>query len=393
LISNLGAGAENGSTEAMNPVFTLSTAKWLMKSDLTGSGPAGRMIRPRRSGVDLSGKRSVITGGLSQRLGLFTVLVLCCVPLEAVEFELVIGQELLIDQERPGRESPPWETWIERSLGPVTAIGGGLVTDRLRLVLSADWGRRPVGFGYVRRGDPVEVHLRVHPRSTLGELLDDWRSYHELAHLLVPFAGNRDIWFAEGLASYYQYLLQARAGVIDADEALVRLGQGIQRGRGDPAGRGRTLRELAPQMWRERAFRRVYWTGAAYFLRVDVGLRQASNHRHSLDSALAGFQRCCLGRHDRWSAKRLIQALGEASIATIWNEEYRRMIDAPAVPEVDSALDWLGASLSSDGMTLLPSAEHARRRSLLVLGDGPRSLSSNSSPDEGRQNGHSDRLD
>jgi predicted metalloprotease with PDZ domain len=95
-------------------------------------------------------------------------------------------------------------------------------------------------------------------------------------------------------------------------------------------------------MWRERAYRRVYWTGAAFFLRVDVRLRTESGGRHSLDSSLAAFHRCCLHADRRWSARELVEALGRVSIAEIWRQEYFRTIDREAVPRTAGALERLG---------------------------------------------------
>lgn len=69
-------------------------------------------------------------------------------------------------------------------------------------MLRASEKRNPVTYGSIRRGQPTEVHLRVHPDADLDDLLDDWRGFHEFAHLLLPFAGNADIWFAEGLAAF-----------------------------------------------------------------------------------------------------------------------------------------------------------------------------------------------
>ena len=151
------------------------------------------------------------------------------------------------------------------------------------------------------------------PRCQPEALNADWRGYHEFAHLLIPFPGNDDIWFTEGFASYYQYLLQSRAGVISQQRAWEELLEGFARGESDRSGRGRTLRSLSPDMWRERAQKRVYWTGAAFFLRVDIRLRTETGDRHSLDKTLAAFHDCCLDRHRRWNAKRLIDTLGDSA--------------------------------------------------------------------------------
>jgi predicted metalloprotease with PDZ domain len=125
-------------------------------------------------------------------------------------------------------------------------------------------------------------------------------------------------------------------------------------------------------MWDEHAFKRVYWTGAAYFLRVDTRLRTETGGRLSVDHALAGFQRCCLRApsRERWSAEALIEALGRFGRADIWRQEYERMIDAPARPDIGRAFERLGVRLEPDGRIGFDDREPAERlREAIALGD------------------------
>jgi hypothetical protein len=276
--------------------------------------------------------------------------------------DLVLAPELVTAE-------TDWQVWIDHAVSAVESVGGRFPVPRVRVVLHAGPGGSAVEHGWVRRNSPPEIHLRVAPDARLPELLDEWRAYHEFAHLLLPFAGNRDIWFSEGMASYYQYFLQARVGVIDADEAWRRLIAGFQRGFDDPAGRGERLTELSPRMWRQRAFRRVYWSGAAFFLRVDHRLREASGQQQSLDSTLAAFADCCIEDGSRrWTARTLVSRLGELSIPAIWEEEYARVTRSTAYPEFGSAARALGLAADRDGVRLLDDPDSRQRRRALALG-------------------------
>lgn len=246
--------------------------------------------------------------------------------------------------------SEPWASWMGIALGAVQSVSSDFPVDRLNVKLEAtNTGGSAVVFGRVRRGTPPGLEFYVDPHADLDALNADWRGFHEAAHLLIPFPGNRDIWFTEGLASYYQYLLQARAGVISDEQAWTDLARGFQRGFDDSAGAGRSLRSLSPRMRQMRAFRRVYWTGASFFLNVDVRLRSESAGRHSLDSALAEFHRCCMDRRSRWDARALIQQLGELSVPSIWRQEYQALMEGPAEPDIDRAFAALG--IRFDGWT------------------------------------------
>ena len=267
-------------------------------------------------------------------------------PLEVGDVTLNVEMDTQISRQAdPAR----WNEWLSTSLRAVKSITGGYPQTELRVRLMSAPGNQPVRFGRVRRSAPPQVHFYVNPTASLDELVDDWHSYHEFAHLLIPVPGNRDIWFTEGRASYYQYLLQARAGVIDPDEAWRRLLEGFERGLNDRNGRGQDLRQLSPAMWQQQAYRRVYWTGAAFFLRVDTRLRIETGGKHTLDSVLTAFNQCCTHQRRRWNARELIQQFGELSVPEIWQQEYAASIDQPAEPQFALALEQLGITQSDFG--------------------------------------------
>jgi hypothetical protein len=283
------------------------------------------------------------------------------------------GTQLAIElspELRRDADGGPWGAWLHTALRASSTATGRYPRRRVRVELrAAPSSHRTIAFGQVRRERPPRIVFWVDPEADLTSLRADWRSYHEFAHLLIPFPGNRDIWFTEGFASYYQYLLQSRAGLITERDAWTRLLAGFRRGVRDPAGRGRTLRALSPDMWREDAFRRVYWTGAAFFLRVDVRLRAKSGGQHSLDRTLARFHECCLRTGRRWRAAELIERLGSLSIASIWREEYERIIDQPAEPDIDPVLRQLGIDNTGTSPVFSDAVEARRLRHAIA---GPR---------------------
>lgn len=266
----------------------------------------------------------------------------------------------------------PWLEWSRLLTDSIRTVTTTFPVTALKVeLIAAHRANSAIRFGQVRRSRPPRIRFFVQPRATAAELSDDWRGFHEFAHLLIPFPGKDDIWFTEGLASYYQHLLQARVGVIAPETAWQRLYQGFERGRRDRNGRGQTLRKLSKRMWQERAFRRVYWTGAAYFLRVDTRLRTETRGRHSLDHSLATFQHCCRSAHDHWDAEELIEALGRISVARIWQEEYRRMIDQPAEPVFEQTFERLGITISAEGLRFDPQTEAAALRRAWISPPSP----------------------
>lgn len=283
----------------------------------------------------------------------------------------VAGVDLLVEMDRNlhvGEDGHPWTDWLTTTLQATSTVTGSFPRDDVRIkLLGTSRSHGAIAFGQVRRSHPPQLRFYVSPDASLSGLNADWRGYHEFAHLLIPFPGNDDIWFTEGFASYYQYLLQSRAGVISQRRAWRELLEGFERGENDRNGRGRTLSSLSPRMWRERAQKRVYWTGAAFFLRVDTRLRTETGGRHSLDSALATFHDCCMDRFRRWNARRLIEALGEASVPEIWRQEYERTINARAEPSYADALTRLGITRAASGLDF-DEAESSRSLRQAIAG-------------------------
>lgn len=295
------------------------------------------------------GKRAPEAIMKSIRSGLSIALLLACTTLAhatSVHRLQFGGVNLVVEMDgdiRAAEDGSPWTDWLANTLQASSTVTGSFPRNDVRIKISAtSRSSSPIAFGQVRRTQPPQLRFYVSPEASLEQLKGDWRGYHEFAHLLIPFPGNDDIWFTEGFASYYQYLIQSRAGVISQRQAWQQLLDGFRRGETDRSGRGRTLRSLSPNMWHERAHKRVYWTGAAFFLRIDIRLRTESAGRHSLDSALAAFHTCCMESRRRWSARQLVEALGEVSIAEIWRQEYLRTINGLAEPHYDKALDKLG---------------------------------------------------
>lgn len=248
----------------------------------------------------------------------------------------------------PAADAVAMRRWVTRSARAlVTAYGRLPVPDAQLLVVPIGHGREPVPWGEVQRGGGDAVHLYIDQRRPAGEFMADWVLVHELSHLLHPNIDSRDRWLSEGIASYYQNVLRARAGLMNAPLAWSKLHAGFQRGvRGTP--RGRSLAEVSETMMRDRSFMRVYWSGAAIALLADVELRRRSQGTQSLDTALAAFRDCCLPADRSWNARELMQQLDRLTGTRVFMALYREHIDADDFPDLDALYGELGLQPVSD---------------------------------------------
>ena len=254
-----------------------------------------------------------------------------------------------------------WLAEVARSA--LTAIGRfPLASAQVRVEEVDSRDASPVPWGQTSRRRDVAVLLYVRKDATFAELRDDWTAVHELAHLFHPYLGTRGRWLAEGLASYYQNVLRARAGLLDEAQAWQRLDAGFGRGRNATA--GVSLDELGR---RRGGTMRVYWAGAAYWLEADLALRARGS---DLDAVLAQYARCCLRGTASVAPEAFVAELDRIAGADVFGALHRRYAAARAFPSLDAAYRQLGIT-SAEGRLRFSDARDATRLRRALMGRRP----------------------
>ena len=171
--------------------------------------------------------------------------------------------------------------------------------------------------------------------------------------------GDSGRWLAEGLASYYQNVSRARAGMLDAEEAWRRLDAGFRRGeaastgaRLDAMGRGRG------------GTMRVYWAGAAYWLEADLALRRDSGT--TLDAILDRYTDCCLRGTDSLAPQDFVSTLDRLAGNDTFSALYRRYAASRLFPSLADAYGQLGISRSGDGLAFAGTTDSRRLRDAIM---------------------------
>lgn len=235
---------------------------------------------------------------------------------------------------------------------------------RIRLVPRRGRDASPVPWGQTRRDDGVSVLLYVRDDASYQELRDDWTAVHELSHLMHPYLGDDGRWLAEGLASYYQNVARARAGLLDGDEAWRRIEAGFQRGRKVGAG------ARMDQIGRSRgSTMRVYWAGAAFWLDVDLALRR--EQRTDLDRVLAQYARCCLDGNAQVEPEDFVAALDRAGGNGVLARLYRHYAAMQDFPSQDEAYRALGLQRADNGELRFSDRPDALRLRRAIMAPRP----------------------
>lgn len=204
-------------------------------------------------------------------------------------------------------------------------------------------------FGIVGRGTLPTVAILVGERATEARLARAWVPVHEFSHLATPFIAREHAWLSEGIATYYQEVLRARAGLQSEREAWTNLDDGFRRG--DRAGTGRALEHESRDMMQTAAFRRVYWAGAAIALMADVAMRVDSGGERSLDDAIERLNACCATWDRPMTGAEAIARL-DGDGPRVFGPIARRWLGSSAFPDVRETYARLGLRRTETGVEL-----------------------------------------
>ena len=245
--------------------------------------------------------------------------------------------------------------WVEEAARATTLPSGRfpLRTARVRISEIDSRSTSPVPWGQTSRRDEVSVLLYVRRGANYEQLRADWTAVHEFSHLAHPYLGERGRWLAEGLASYHQNVLRARAGLLAPEEGWRRLDAGFRRG--EAAGPGPSLETLGRQ---RGGTMRVYWAGAAYWLEMDLALRR--DHGTALPDVLGRYADCCLVGTAQVTPEAFVAALDRIAGVDLFERRHREYADATTFPSLDNSYRALGIAREGSGLTF--SDESIARR-------------------------------
>ena len=254
--------------------------------------------------------------------------------------------------------------WLSRVTKAILSAYGRLpLPDVQLLVLPMPSHRRAVMFGQSIRGEGNALELLVDPSRPVSEFDDDWVAVHELSHLMHPYLGDRGSWLAEGLATYYQNVLRARAGLLTPLQAWDRLKEGFEDQRDSYS---TSLQNSARDMHVTHDFRRIYWSGAAFWMTVDTDLRRESRGALTLDLALSRFRDCCLPAYKGWSPDDFVAKLDALLGTNTVSARYREFADMRRFPDWKKVYAALGIHDAGGHLQLDPDVPDATLRDAIM---------------------------
>lgn len=223
------------------------------------------------------------------------------------------------------------QNWIIRTDTALTELVGELPFTRHIFFHRRDDSGEPVPWAHTQRGSTQGVHFYVDLSYPQQDFDEDWTAPHELSHLVIPYLGRKNAWFAEGFASYMQYQVMMQMGVLTSTDAQQRYTQRIKRAEKKFALDDLPFTEAAPKLRGMGQYPTMYWGGAVYFKQVAQQLD--GQGKASLLATLASYVSCC--RNDEASLQTLIEQLDQLASGEVFRhcmDEFERQPGFPDIP-------------------------------------------------------------
>ena len=225
-------------------------------------------------------------------------------------------------------------SWIEESANVTVPLFGRFPVDKTTLFVVPAKGESEVVFGKVLSLAGASVVVVVGDQMPPAARHKDWVLVHELFHLGFPTFRGEGRWLGEGLATYYEPILRARAGWTTDGEVFRQFARNMPRGQGTRGSNaGLSARDDLDT---------IYWGGALFCFAADVRIREETRGKKSLDDVLrAALARGGDATHV-WTVRDVVQLGDQVTGTNVLSEMYERHAARGERIDLDTLLSSLG---------------------------------------------------
>jgi hypothetical protein len=230
--------------------------------------------------------------------------------------------------------------WVRGAVDAIAAYYGRFPAPRaLVIVLGGQHGTtRGKTLG---NGGPT-VLVQVGDRVTPATTRDDWVLTHELLHVTLPKLSRQHAWLAEGIASYVEPIVRARAGQLAVEKVWGDLVEGLPQGLPEAGDEG---------LERTHTWGRTYWGGALFCLLADIAIREQTGDARSFDDALRAIAATGDDVEAHWEIDRYIEIGDRATGTRVLSDLYRTLALTPRT--VDLGTLWARLGVRKDRARLV----------------------------------------
>lgn len=248
--------------------------------------------------------------------------------------------------------------WIEASARAVSAFYGRFPVPRAVLGVIPVPDRDGVVFGKVLPESAPGIVLRVGEQATERALYADWVLVHELFHLGFPSFRDEGKWLDEGLATYFEPIIRARAGFITERDVWREFARDMPNGLGAVEGGLENARD----------YRGMYWGGAIACLLTDVEARRGSGGKIGLEHGLRRIFDAGGNASEVWTLERTVAIADSAFEKPVLRDVAKAFGTRGGSVDLRGLFARLGVRETEDGIELDEGAPLAAVRRAIVHG-------------------------
>lgn len=235
-----------------------------------------------------------------------------------------------------------------------TYYGGTFPVPGLEITLQATTGDR-VGFG--QHQDGRWIRIRYGRGCTAETFANDWVMVHEMLHATFPDLSDDHRWMQEGLSTYLEPIVRARAGATAEHDVWRRWTNSMHHGRPKPGDGG--LDET-------HTWGRLYWGGTLFWFVADVRVRELTDNRRSIRDIVTHIAEQGGNGRASWSTARVVAQADAATDTTVVSALYDAMAKAPGDIDLPALLSRLGVVGEGEAVRFDPAAPLAAIRSAIT---------------------------
>jgi predicted metalloprotease with PDZ domain len=251
--------------------------------------------------------------------------------------------------------------WVETAFRAVSAFYAQAPDDEVLVVIVPLPRERGVKFGRLLPESAPGIVMLVGEETLERDLTDDWMLVHELFHVGTPSYGAKSGWFDEGLATYFEPLIRARAGLTTESKVWEEWASEMQRGL-----EALTKSGLAAGESRDD----IYWGGGLFCLLADVEARRRSQSAKGLEDGLRAVLRAGGNSSEVWSLDETLRAMDQGIGAPVLEELASRHLSKGTAVDLQRLFAELGVvkTKAKPGVRFDETAPLAAVRRAIVRG-------------------------
>lgn len=211
--------------------------------------------------------------------------------------------------------------WVGATARAMDTVYGRFPIERVLVAVVPVEGSSEVEFGRTVPAGGASIVMFAGEHAGEAALMRDWVLAHEFFHLGVPSMARDGRWFDEGLATYYEPVLRARAGLVPESSPWAEFRSFMRKGIGTVA---------EPSLAAAQEHDRVYYGGSSFALTADVEIRRRTAQKRSLDDGLKQVLAEGGKATEVWSIDEFIAALDRGTGVPVVRQLFERVLPGAA---------------------------------------------------------------